>query len=263
MRKRLYILVIVFLLIDLFFVIWKFNKNKISVFLNYNDFVVEGDTIVKYNSSGNVVIPKEINGIVIKKIGDYAFYNKDIDSIFIPDTITTIGSYAFAQNNLKSLKVPSSISLIGEGAFMNNKISDLEINNAITLGNACFNNNLLSSDEAFFYSNNKNKELISYGGFIKGNVVIDDGVEVIGEKAFYKTEIVSISIPDSVYEIKKEAFRGNNLVEVFLSNNISLIADNSFIDNNYLVNVTIDNKESSILNYPWGLDNSNILWLKK
>ena len=86
---------------------------------------------------------------------------------------------------------------------------------------------------------------------------------MIGEKAFYKTEIVSISIPDSVYEIKKEAFRGNNLVEVFLSNNISLIADNSFIDNNYLVNVTIDNKESSILNYPWGLDNSNILWLKK
>lgn len=263
MRKRLYIIVIIFLLSSLFFTIWKFNKNKISVFLNYNDFIVEGDTIVKYNSSGNVVIPKEINGVVIRKIGDYAFYNKGIDSIFIPDTITSIGSYAFAENNLKSLKVPDSISIIGEGAFMNNKISDLEINNTITLGSACFNNNLLSSDKAFFYSTNSNKELISYGGYIKGNVVIDDGVEIIGEKAFYKTKIVSISIPESVYEIKKEAFKENNLVEVYLSNNISLIAANSFSDNNYLVNVTIDNKESSILNYPWGLDSSNILWLKK
>ena len=94
-------------------------------------------------------------------------------------------------------------------------------------------------------------------------MVIDDDVEIIGEKAFYKTKIVSISIPDSVYEIRNEAFRENNLVEVYLSNNISLIAVDSFIDNKYLVNVTIDNKASSVLNYPWGLDNSNILWLKK
>ena len=64
-------------------------------------------------------------------------------------------------------------------------------------------------------------------------------------------------------EIKKEAFRENNLVELHLSKNISLIASDSFIDNNYLVDVTIDNGEGSLLNYPWGLNNSNILWLKK
>jgi len=262
MRKKIYIGIFI-LLIILIFVILLLKIQRVKFLKNYKDFIIEENTIVKFNSSGNVVIPKEINGVRITRIGDYAFSDSKIDSIVIPDTIVSIGSYAFLNNNLKSLSIPTSVLEIGEGAFMNNKISDLKMPSDIFLGNACFNNNLLNTNEAFFYRDISNKELISYGGKIKGNVVMEDGVEIIGEKAFYKTGIISISISPSVLEIKKEAFRENNLVDIYLPSNISLIASDVFLNNEYLVDITIDNKENNLLNYPWGLDNVNINWLKK
>lgn len=262
MRKKIYLIIILFLLFLMLFILWKYNIESENVLLKYNDFILEENKIVKYNSTGNVVIPKEINGVLIEEIGDYAFFGKDIDNVVIPDTIVSIGDYAFANNNISSLTLSGNLT-IGEAAFMNNKIVNLKIGKNVLIGNACFNNNLLEGEDSFFYSDSSKKELISYGGKIKGNVTLSDSVEIIGEKAFYNTKIVSITIPTSVYEIKKEAFRGNNLIDIYLSNNISLIASDAFVDNNYLVDVTINNKENSVLNYPWGLENFNINWLKK
>ena len=78
-------LILLFVLIKVFISI-----TRLSTFKNYNDFVVEGDTIVKYNGSGNVVIPKTIDGVVIKKIGDNAFNGLKIDNVVIPDSITYV-----------------------------------------------------------------------------------------------------------------------------------------------------------------------------
>lgn len=262
MKKRIYIFLIVVLLLLVLLKVFIFIKN-INIFKNYNDFVVEEDTIVKYYGSGNVVIPEVINGIVIKKIGNNAFNGLEIDNVVIPETIVSIGDYAFSNNNLKYLKIPESVLEIGEGSFMNNSLSKIEMSSNISLSSACFNNNLLDLEEAFFYKDEYKKELISYGGKIKGNVVLEEGVEIIGERAFLDTGIVSINISNSVYEIKKEAFKGNNLVEIFIPNSVSLIASDCFLDNNYLVDLHIEKNENTILNYPWGLNNSNINWIKK
>lgn len=262
MKKRIYIILIIILLLIVLMKVFN-NKIKDKLFINYNDFVVEGDTIINYNSSGNVVIPKMIDGVVIKKIGDNAFKGLGIDSVVIPETIISIGNYAFSNNNLQYVKIPDSVLEIGEGAFMNNSLSNIDMSSDVVISNAIFNNNLLSTEEAFFYKDNTNKELISYGGKVKGNVVLEDSVEIIGEKAFLDTGIISITISNSIYEIKKEAFKGNNLVEIFLPSNVSSIASDCFLDNNYLVDVTIDNEPNNILNYPWGLNNVNINWIKK
>lgn len=271
MKKKRYFLfvvgIIVLLLIVLGFKLFNiYSLSTFYLFSSYQGFEIEGDTIVNYtNKGGNVVIPDMINGVVITKIGDNAFNGLDIDSVIIPDSIVEIGDYAFANNNIVSLKLTDSVSKIGEGAFMHNLLEKIEISSKTELGNACFNDNLLEYDNSFFYKKDSdNSELISYGGKVKGNVEIDnDNLKIIGAKAFLETNIISILIPKSVIKIESEAFKGNYLVEMYLSNNIEEIAEEAFSDNDYLTEVVVDNMNNSLLNYPWGADNSNFYWLKK
>ena len=261
MRKYLFVLVVilVFLLGSIFL---KFNNN-IFLFSSYQGFVVEGDTIIKYNNfGGNVVIPSSIDGVIIKKIGDYAFSNLEIDSVTIPNSIKEIGSYAFSNNNISNLFIPDSVDIIGEGAFMHNKISSLSINSNTFLSNACFNDNLMETN-SFFYSSSNMNEVISYGGKVKGNIVLPNNIEIIGEKAFLDTGIVSIEIPSTISTIKSNAFSGNNLVELYIPNTVKDISSDAFSNNDYLMEIFVDNNSSSIINSPWGAEFSNVFWTKK
>lgn len=266
-NKNIYIIIIVIVLVILLAIkLFNIYKTNLSfIFASYDGFEIDGDTIVKYNiEGGNVVVPRMVNGVVITKIGDYAFNDLNIDNITIPDTITTIGDYAFANNNLTILNLPDSVTSLGEGAFMHNALVEIKMKPDIEIGNACFNDNMLNEEEAFFYKDSNREELISYGGKIRGNVDISNNkLTTIGEKAFLETYIVSISIPDSVTLIKEQAFKGNHLVEMYLSSNIEAIEVDAFVDNAYLTEIVINKESNSILNYPWGADNSNLYWLKK
>lgn len=105
--------------------------------------------ITKYNPDSknvvkNVVIPSEIDGYVVKAIGDRAFMNIEvvpgavideetgeraqdttrcvksaIETVTIPETVTTIGDYAFAtaSDNFKSVVIPGTVTTIGDYAF--------------------------------------------------------------------------------------------------------------------------------------------------
>ena len=259
--KRNILLVVIFIV---FLFICFYFKNNGFILSSYQGFIIEGDTIIRYdNYGGNVVIPSSINGVVIKKIGAYAFSDKDIDSVVIPDSVVEVGAYAFMNNNLTSISIPNNVVRIGEGAFMHNFIESLSLESKVELGNACFNNNLLDNSNSFFYNKYNSNELISYGGKLKGNIVLPNEVEVIGEKAFMDTGIVSISLSDNISSIKSNAFKGNNLVEVYLSSNINEISIDAFSDNDYLMEIIVDNHYNSILNGPWGAEFSEVFWTKK
>lgn len=262
MRKKIFVLVLV--LIVLLIVIKYKNNKELFVFSSYEGFLVEGDTIIKYNNyGGNVIIPRTIDGVEIKRIGDYAFSNLEIESVLIPDSIVEIGDYAFSNNNLKYITFPNSVVKIGEGSFIHNQIEKIDFNSNIDFGYACFNDNYLSTNDAFFFSLTNEFELISYGGKIKGNIVLPSYTEIIGEKAFMDSGIISITIHDNVYSIRSGAFKGNNLVEVYLSDNVKEIAIDAFSNNDYLMEIFVNNYENSIVNDPWGADFSTVFWTKK
>ena len=259
MRKYIFLFVSFVVLVSYFYL-----KSNNFVFSSYQGFIIDGDTIIKYNNSGgNVVIPSSIGGVVIKKIGSYAFSGKDINSVVIPDSIVEIGDYAFFDNSINSIEIPDGVLKIGEGAFMRNSIKRISITSSVELGNACFNDNLLELSNSFFYSLSNSNELISYGGRMKGNIVLPEDVEIIGEKAFMDTGIISISLSDKVSVIKDNAFSGNNLVEVYLSNNVKEISSTAFSNNDYLMEIVVDDYYNSILNAPWGSNYSSIFWTKK
>ena len=66
----------------------------------------------------DVIIPAEIAGFPVVRIGDNAFQSTKITSVTLPDTVTSIGWFAFAEcDALHTVTLPASVISIDYGAF--------------------------------------------------------------------------------------------------------------------------------------------------
>ena len=95
----------------------KFNNDNPST-LYVNQYV---------SDNKDVTIPSLFNGYKVTKLGASSFtYNKDITSVYIPDSITSIGYSAFYKcSKLTSIYIPKSVTEMGIDAFA--KCSNLTI----------------------------------------------------------------------------------------------------------------------------------------
>ena len=51
-------------------------------------------------------------------IGEYAFFHSKVQTVFLPDTVSTIGDYAFYYaGELSSINFPTALTSIGDSAF--------------------------------------------------------------------------------------------------------------------------------------------------
>ena len=102
--------------------------------------------ITDYNGDiANVVIPERINGIAVTSIGSDAFFETDlskvhIQSIVIPEGITSIGSYAFCYcRDLMRVEFPSSLKTLGEVVFDNCPFTEIALPEGIeSIGSGAF-----------------------------------------------------------------------------------------------------------------------------
>ena len=161
------------------------------------------------------------------KIGDYAFaYNEYIQTITFPSTLKEIGKYAFMQNyTLKELYLAEGLEKLDEGAFFyNNQLQRVHIPSTLKeIGFDCF----ASSDSVlseFIVSENsetfKNQDGIIYTKdgkqivccpskltFENGTYSIPEGVEVIGDHAFYNCSgLKKVILPSTLKTIGKAPF---------------------------------------------------------
>jgi len=93
-------------------------------------------------------------------------------------------------------------------------------------------------DSDWIYRNSVSHDFM----FGKGEVVLDDSVTKIGEKAFFKcTDLTSITFPDSVTEIGKFAFRNcKNLISLVIPDSVEIIGDYAFLGCNSLKSIVVD-----------------------
>ncbi len=93
-------------------------------------------TLTKYNGDGgDVVIPAEIEGRKVIRIGDSAFsWCMGLTGITIPNSVMSIGVCAFQRcTGLTSVTIPNRVTSIGAGAFREcSGLTNITIPNSVT-----------------------------------------------------------------------------------------------------------------------------------
>ncbi|MCC5910367.1 MAG: InlB B-repeat-containing protein, partial [Clostridiaceae bacterium] len=183
----------------------------------YFSFTPHTGTITGYSNDGpkDVVIPSTIDGVPVTSIGNWAFFNKRLTRIHLPEGITSIGVRAFSNNQLTSVHIPESVIAIEDMGFFDNRLTSIHIPEGVTnIGNYTFYNNQLTS------------------------VNIPEGVTSIGNYAFYNNQLTSVNIPEGVTSIGDGAFYNNQLTSVNIPEGITSIGRLGFASNK-ITNVTI------------------------
>ena len=162
------------------------SEEKATKCYEYKSLSETTVSITKYKPGcgANVSIPNVIGDKTVTTIDQWAFSNKGVESLYIPDGVKTISYGAFYNNNLTTLNVPSSVEAIGGLAFMRNKIAKLSLpvslksiggegfrNNELTdsievlvpgpttIGIYAFRDNKIPVSESFVYKRNSNKTI--------------------------------------------------------------------------------------------------------
>lgn len=201
-----------------------------------------GIVIKKYKSPPmEVVIPAEIEDFPVIEIRNAAFYETNIDSVIIPDSVRWIGESCFSKckpllyvelpknlekiesflffgcTALKAITLPDSIENIDGGAFYGSGLEAIVIPDSVQeiAGYKTWLGEWVGA-----FEDCKNLKTVSIGNGVKkiGNnsftkctslttVTIGNGTELIGENAFYECiNLKTVTIGTGIIEIHNYAF---------------------------------------------------------
>jgi len=181
-------------------------------------YTIEEDgtaTIVNFiGSSTEVVIPSALNGDVVTRIGNKAFWSKGLTGVTIPGSVTSIGEEAFSWNQLAGVTIPNSVTTIEKQAFEYN----YNTLTSVTLGSG-----MVSIGDNAFY----NCKL--------DNITIPDNVLSIGKQAFTgaTNNIASIVLGSSLQSIGDYAFSEHKCPHIAIPANVTSIGLQAFASNHY------------------------------
>ena len=166
------------------------------------------------------------------KIWNGAFNGcSSLQSIYIPENITSIGNSAFSDCfSLQSIYIPENITSISQNAFREcSSLQSINIPNGITsIGDGAFS-----------------------GCSSLQSIYIPENVTSIGNSAFNEcSSLQSINIPNGITSISNNAFNGcTSLQSINIPNSITSIIDGAFDDCSSLQSISIPNSVTSIGNY--------------
>ena len=184
----------------------------------------------------SVTIPSSI-----RTIGNQAFYNCDgLTAVTIPNSVTTIGSNAFAYcNGLTSVSIGNSVTSIGSNAFIScSGLTSMTVSSGNTVYDSREGCNAIIETAS-------NKLL--YGCM---NTIIPNTVTAINNRAFYYSNLTSITIPNSVITVGDSAFwYCSNLANATIGNSVTTIGAQVFYGCSALTNVTIGSAVNTIGNH--------------
>ena len=135
-------------------------------------------------------------------IDTYAFLgDTSLDNVVLPESLVSIGSKAFSLTGISSIEIPANLFEIGGYAFQgcNNLESIVVPATASTIGNGVFSD-CTSLTTVDYYARIIPAEMF-YGCSSLTNVTLHEGVEVIGQIAFYETGLTELGIPSTATNI--------------------------------------------------------------
>ena len=218
----------------------------------------------------DIEIPTELGGIRVTGLGRRSFSTDDhysplydihhtqIQSVTIPESVTSIGDSAFAAcRNLNSLTINDAATSIGNRAFTECPLTTtLSLGKKITtIGDEAFYDcrgltsvtippSVTSIGKKAFYQCIHLKTL-SFGENIKTNI------ETIGDEAFYYCiELESVTIPQSVTSIGNDAFgQCHDLQSLTIKDAATSIGHRAFFGCTSLATISLGENIKTIGNY--------------
>ena len=213
----------------------------------------------------------------LRNAGKLYLNGKLIETLIIPDTITSINAYAFyGCSSFTSVIIPQNITSVGAAAFCTcsglisitidciNSIDDHAFSGCKELKSVLWNAErciTAGSYGEFIFDNCKNLTNIEIGNNVKvlppyvfancsgvTNITIPDSVTAIGDYAFYScTGLTTITIPDNVSYIGDSSFRGCiKLNNVIIGNSATSIGERAFYECSELVSIILPDSVISI-----------------
>lgn len=205
----------------------------------------------------DVVIPGIINDYQVTGIGKKAFYYESIESITIPNGITSIGDSAFEGNSeITSITLPNSIMSIGEEAF---KDCTGLVSITIPFVGANKNASGYTSHFGYIFGYNKSDGYSNHHHYYDSNTncyytynipsslksVVITGGKSIMECAFRNTGLSNVTILDSVKRIECFAFENcYGLTSVTIGSGVTSIGERAFYNCTELIDINISKENA-------------------
>lgn len=209
-----------------------------------------GIVIVRYTGEAvNVVIPAEINGKAVVRIGTGAFReNTELESVTIPDGVLSIGEEAFfGCTRLKAAVLPDSVASIENFAFMwcDHLENVVFPNRAVEMGRNIFSGNIIDAEHPapcpWICEMREEDPLVIVNGNLldamecDGEIVVPDGVLSICPSAFSEVGLnmrpTGVRLSEGITRIPAALFQGCGRMEsVTIPDSVTEIGENAFSD---------------------------------
>ncbi len=215
-------------------------------------------SIIKYLGSEKNIDLNDFEAGTVSVIGGYAFADKGLQSIILPESLEQIQRYAFVGNTeLQSVRIPENVTFIAQHAFENTGIGSLE-----------FKGNNVKVIEQYAFANTRKLKAVTIPGSVEKlgtyafytsgieSLSFGDGysLETVPEGCFAETKLRSVSIPDCtkvidynafshISELKRvdlgsgeglmimsNAFYNTGLTSVFIGANVQFIGEYAFME---------------------------------
>ena len=194
------------------------NKSLTSIRLPYKLENFWDNAFSDCTALNNIVMPSTVKGI----------YNSvfegctSLSNVTLNEGCTTLGNHVFKNCPLAAVTFPKTLGSIGEWAFEGTKLETVDLSNT----------QITRLPNGSFYNCQKLND-------IKLPIALTD----IGECAFYKSAIASITFPSSLQKIGAWAFQYTQLTNVVIPTNCSVVEQGAFSDNAKLTTVVVNGLE--------------------
>lgn len=166
-------------------------------------------------SLNNIKMPSTVKGIY----NNVFLECTSLTDVTLNEGCTTLGHHVFKKCPLATVTFPNTLNSIGEYAFESTKLNTVDLSNTQTksLPNGCFYDCEQLSD-----------------------VKLPKELTYIGQVAFFKSTIASITFPPTLQKIDSWAFQYSKLANVVIPTNCSIVDKAAFANNDNLTSVVIN-----------------------